>query len=242
MRQYKDLFFLLFLFWNIVLQADPIVISLGADCQVAGNLRNYHLRFQAYPFDWNRTQSFDSIVKIIQDDFKHWLDPQFLEYKTVRICNTYYDLEFFHDFPAKDGLDERMVEGLERIGGELDPNFLSFLPEIQAKYKRRIDRFNEVLNSNEPVLFIRSYATPRSARKFVKLMKLKYPNLQYKLIVLIGELNYENKSKNFYKYDWDIENVKVIYCHGNNDGNVSNEKWWKDEVWQSIFLYLGLLN
>lgn len=243
MKSFLIYFWLLLFFAakQITLYANPLVISLGTDCQVADNLRDNNLRFQAYPFDWNRTLSFDSIVKIIEDDFKHWLDPEVLEYRERSIYNNFYKIEFFHDFPTKYG-DEIYQDGVEIIGGILDPDFEKYIPMVESKYRRRIDRFKEALNSNGPIFFIRSYATPKSAKKFVKLIKSRYPNLNFQLIALIGELNYENKTKNYYKNDWKIDNVQVIYCHGTNDGRYIFPEWWNPEVWTCVFRYLGLIN
>lgn len=212
------------------LNQNPLVVSLGGDCQVALNLRTNGVRGLAYPFDWINSPEFESIIAIIEDDFKYWLEPSFLEHSGNKILNRYYNIKFAHDFPTSADLSNLSAEGFEGVCRIVD-DFYNYLPLAEEKYNRRIKRFRELLESSSPIIFIRAYATPNSASQFVDLIKSKYPNLKFLLVIL--------NDSDEYNFDWKIENVKFIYCKKDRH---SSKKWWDEKVWKKVLLKLGLLN
>jgi len=212
------------------LLAEPTVVSLGSDCQVAINLRLNQLRKEAYPFDWTITENFDSVVDSIEDNFAHWLDPSHLEYKGKQIYNTYYDISFVHDFPivGKPGVSP---EGDQQGFGLIVSNFMQYLPAAQEKFQRRITRFQTLLHSSTPVVFVRAYASPKAAKRFITLMKSRYPQLPFLLVVMCREC--------LLKAPWNIENVRNFYA-SDEKGNEFNW-WWSHSTWKKAFIKVGLI-
>ena len=114
-------------------------ISLGYDCSIAYQLQKKGLRTKAFPFDWCLVPN---IYSVIQDDFNQffnfrfknksknfpviknkWVDRE-MNKETIRVVNT-YGVHFVHDFLLDYDLDE-----------------------IICKYKRRINRFYDIMKSN----------------------------------------------------------------------------------------------
>lgn len=216
------------LFFPGTLLPQPLVISLGSDCQVTAEIREAKLREAAFPFDWVVTEDFESVIQALEDDFKHWLDPAYLEYKNNQILNTYYGISFVHDFPIIGS--PHMSDEADHTGfGLIDPNFLNYLSPAAEKFKRRFDRLSAALNSNHPIIFIRANASPSSARHFVSMMKQKYPTLPFTLVVVSP-----SKLLNF---DWNIEGVRNFYAL---DPSGSYSWWWGPKTWQMVFKELSL--
>jgi len=110
------------------------IISLGGigGCELATALRN--LNQQTYPYDWLITtqtfiiNSFNNINNFFVFDEKYLYDcVKLLVYDKKAIM--------LHDFN----------------------NFFLQREDVIIKYKRRFDRLNESLNSNENILFVRIY-------------------------------------------------------------------------------------
>lgn len=111
-------------------------ISLGYFCSPAMELEKIGLRDCSSPFDWC-ISDIDGVYRCIKDGFQSFLDYKYLsQNKTYhRIYkNTYYGIEFYHDFDAYKALDLQ-------------------LESVKSKYERRIKRFYK--NIHEPTLFIR---------------------------------------------------------------------------------------
>jgi hypothetical protein len=47
------------------------IVSLGSNCAVAYQLKQYHLRTHAYPFDWVKV-SLNSLVKVLANNFERY--------------------------------------------------------------------------------------------------------------------------------------------------------------------------
>jgi hypothetical protein len=108
------------------------VVSLGFDCGPASELQDHKLRIQAYPFDWILTTG--GVTKCIVEDFKQFFalvpdgsldDDGHGPYPTNR-----YGYQFLHEEGAD--LSAKATE----------------------KYRRRIERFRQVLTKG-PVSFVR---------------------------------------------------------------------------------------
>ena len=55
--------------------SDKILIPIGRTCIVADNLRKFHLRKHAYPFDWNLVQ-ISTALELIKNGFKDFLSEE----------------------------------------------------------------------------------------------------------------------------------------------------------------------
>lgn len=151
-----------------------IIIPIGVDCGIADFLKKYNLRTISLPFDW--AVSYNGVSKCIEDDFKYFTEPL-----TNRI--NIYDIYFHHDFQ----------EDASLLQEEQD----------RQKYARRCQRLLNILEtSSEEVIFCRKghaihhhYEHNKKyfdiandiedAEKLDIIISNKYPNLNYKIIVIL---------------------------------------------------------
>ena len=111
-------------------------ISLGYFCSVAIELARFGIREESSPFDW-LISDFKGVISAIEKNFEDFLTYDYLsqDKKHPNIYrNTKYNIDFYHDFNPYCELKQQ-------------------LPNVQAKYIRRITRFYESVKS--PTLFVR---------------------------------------------------------------------------------------
>lgn len=148
-----------------------MIIPIGVDCGMTEFLKKHKLRSFSFPFDW--TVTYNGVSACINDDFKSFTEP--LEKQINK-----YDVYFHHDF----------------VHNQL-------LLQDTEKYVRRYKRLIDILKSgNEEVIFCRKghashqhnehdgkYTTITSdiddAEKLDIILQQKYPNLKYKIIVIL---------------------------------------------------------
>lgn len=164
-----------------------IFIPCGVDCGLAELLKKTNLRLFSLPFDWS--VSYGGISKIIKNDFK-----DFIPINSSKI-NKIYNYSFFHnDFPK-------------------DIEIMS----------RRCNRLLDLLNnSNEELIFIRKGHAFHHHSEGTKLglkienditdaenlsivLKEKYPNLRYKIIVALVCDTCFDKDVNYFSKDVNVE-------------------------------------
>lgn len=149
---FKTSFFLLFCWCLPTFSADqlkthpdnylnpPLFISLGSHCEPSQHLILNNLRSAAFPFDWLLTLNFQGFLSLIEEDFKFFMDQQYLTQDDNKVViNTYYCIDFrheLHDWP--------------------DNDFFKHYTEIKEKYRRRINRFKECKYNKSKVFFIRT--------------------------------------------------------------------------------------
>ena len=182
-------------------------ISLGQNCMVSTALRDNNLRQEAYPFDWI-VSPFNSLYKALDENFKNFLSADSL---TIREFDHYgvldsYGFHFVHDFPAilpNDSFAELIGEN-HVTGGILRDDWRNFIPDVQAKYLRRIERLHNLLSSSETVFLIRHGDTTKDQAILLRdwLIK-KYPNLNFTLIIL--------DVCNDIKENWQLNNIINLY-------------------------------
>jgi len=180
-------------------------IPIGVDCGNAGFLKENNLRSSAFPFDWIVT--YDGVSKIIKDNFKG-----FVPNNNNNLFNSNYNTLYI--------------------------NSHNYFPNDIEKIVRRINRFKEILeNSKEEIIFIRKGHAPhhhqeQSARSccIVKndikdaeeldiILKEKYPELNYKIIIILicGSCFDTNKT-----YKPTSNNIKI---HNIATSKVDDEKY-----------------
>ena len=112
------------------------IIPLGYFCSVAMELERKGLRTASYPFDWMISDSFENILKLLDNNFEDFLDEESLYQE--EIPNHYYNyrtgVHFYHDFDAYTPLRDQ-------------------IKSVRKKYARRIKRLYD--DVKEPSLFIR---------------------------------------------------------------------------------------
>ncbi len=123
-----------------------IIYSIGRDCAAASYLNKHLLRKTSGPLDWNAIPSFAGRVDFITSHFENFLNEEDLvPFEKIegspndKACDAYENKRtgfyFPHDFPAGVPLKEA-------------------LPDVKAKYARRINRFYENIRNNERVLLV----------------------------------------------------------------------------------------
>ena len=148
-----------------------MIIPIGVDCGMAGFCRKYNLRDLAFPFDW--TVTYNGVSKCIDDEFEFFtksLNNRFNEYD-IYFHNDFYDSKLFY--------------------------------QDKEKYNRRCQRLINILEtSNEDIIFCRKghschhhydhnekyYNITNDIDDVEKLniiLLKKYPNLKYKIIVIL---------------------------------------------------------
>lgn len=192
-----------------------IYLSLGTTCSIAFNLRLLNIRLKAYPFDWIRIQNLNNLTKIINNSFN-----DFLNYDTFQFVNESDKFEvngkmnsyiyknnyckFYHEFDKE----------LDRV----------MFNKFKEKYKRRVNRFMEVLKSNNQITFIREEIGKVKESKiinFINTIKLINPNIDFKLVIITNDELTQNIN---------IDNVKFHYS------NLKVTDWRRPELdWKRIF-------
>lgn len=135
-----------------------LVISLGYNCATAGYLKKLCIRKFSSPFDWVTGASAEKRLKLIQNDFKDYVNEQFItrllgedatnpeEYKKKNpnalpenihesYINTLTDIRFHHDFVYNE-------------------DFHKNIKNVQEKYTRRINNFMKKTNLAKKILLI----------------------------------------------------------------------------------------
>lgn len=124
-----------------------VFISLGSTCAPADALRRIGVRNEAYPFDWLRT-SVVNVVQCIQTKFSQFL-------RSPRVCGNFivdaYGFQFSHDFKTVNL--EKYQETPIYPEAAIASDWENWLPAIEEKYERRIQRFHTTL-ADSKVVFV----------------------------------------------------------------------------------------
>jgi len=157
-------------------------ICIGQHCSPATALRYLNLRAYALPFDWIRSSP-EILSDVISDDFKGFHEGLQLSENKQYIIDS-YGLEYPHDYPTIKNESDEFGENVECI---IIESWKDFIPEIQEKYKRRIERFQGIMNSSEPViaLFIGEIS---GISKFKEVFLKKYNKTNIFYVVLSEEI------------------------------------------------------
>ena len=148
-----------------------MIIPIGIDCGMANFFKKYNLRNVSLPFDWNVT--YNGVSKCIDDNFKLFTEPL-----NKRINE--YDIYFHHEFSNNE-----------------------LFKEDTEKYLRRCQRLINLLEtSSEDIIFCRKGHAPHhhcehngkysniandldDVEKLNVILSTKYPQLKYKIIVIL---------------------------------------------------------
>jgi hypothetical protein len=176
-----------------------IIIPIGVDCGMADFLKENKLRICSFPFDW--VVSYNGVSKCIEDKFSLFTQPL-----NNRINE--YDIYFHHDFE----------------------NINSFTSD-EEKYIRRCKRLTNILEtSTEEIIFCRKghachhhsehngkYCVITSDIEDVEKLNLvianNYPNLKYKIIVILACGKCFNPSET---YKTSSDKIEIYNISGDN--------------------------
>jgi hypothetical protein len=204
-------------------------VSLGASCTTAISLRDYGLRNAAYPLDWNVT-SYQALCEVLERDFDGYLDDvspnptsEGFDWGFVNK----YGIVHLHDIPPTDFVGDFTVEGPMHLG-PLRPDWKKYLPEVQKKYNRRIQRFRNLCNINKKVYFMRhENLSKQQACTLRDIIQKTYPKLDFTLIIIANIPSYATQ--------WGEKNIRSYYIQPTNA--------WNDPImWEPMFKDLNLLS
>jgi hypothetical protein len=166
------------------------VVSLGGNCMVAQEMRNYFKVETANLFDWWITPG-DALVRLIEQDFEDLFEPENLRLvgDAQSVANLRYGNLHHHDFPRDDERDR----------------VISMTPEDfernQSKFAYLKKRWDELGENECPVLFIRyGWHIPTwhveglspgplgsDAGRLVTALDRKFPRLDYRILLIDAE-------------------------------------------------------
>ena len=122
-----------------------LVFGIGQACACTQNLRKNKLQFSSYPYDWLFGMKLLDRVKLITENYAHFIDFEDLQ-DTKRdnkseknLCEIYFNTRngicFNHDFEYGKPLDETY-------------------PAVKKKYDRRIERQLEQIEKSKKILVV----------------------------------------------------------------------------------------
>jgi len=178
------------------------IITLGQDCGPAASLRILSMRKYALPFDWMRSNP-QILSEVILNNFKGFHESLKLSENRQYVIDS-YGLEFPHDYPTvsqpvlnmnvEDILEHRIIDTWEE-----------HIPAVQEKYKRRIERFHSIMNSEEPVLALFSGQVDH-INLFKNAFKIRYNKTNVYYAVLSEEIISEEQRQDL------LENHNISLC------------------------------
>ena len=198
-----------------------ILISLGCNCECAYQLSQRKLSGAFFPFDWIRTEDFNQIGIMIEQNFRDFLNKKNLVVgqrnsttsPTRLISDTKYNMKFVHDFPWEKELEESY-------------------DSVKQKYDRRIARFYRALLTNKPIYFFRrDLVTKAQAIKFCNVMYKKFPGLKFTLIIMHNSTEC--------KKEWGIKNVRNFFY---KSPETKKFKWtgYYNKPWDEVLTNLDI--
>lgn len=185
------------------------VVSLGSACQPAWYFKGYGMRRSAYPFDWLVTP-FEGLISFIINKGDHFLEKENLRTLEVlggdppilHVVDVKYDIHIVHDFYFD----------------------MQNYDKIKTNYKRRIERFFKLLESNKRVLFVRVQMNRSEAQVLDALFQRLYPKLDYTIVAVSDEPDAE--------HDWGFERIKNYYMKQTPGEWMGDGDKWREILYQ----------
>lgn len=191
-------------------------ISLGYDCSPAGLLRNLNIRTEALPFDWVES-NLEIIIKCIEDNFDKYHKNLYFNHTRTRLIDS-YGFQFPHDYPFnKDFSIESIGDGIfgEDFNKTIVENWQNYHSIALEKYQRRIQRFYNYLQSNEPIIFLcRNYSVD-NVKKFGYYLSNKFN--KYNFLFVISSK--ENQNSQF-----------IVTCDTERNGIWNDSNIWIENI------------
>ena len=182
-------------------------ISLGWNCDSAiygvvhGLRKTKNNGYKTCPFDEMIT-NYEGIINCFEDDFRYLCDSEYLELIKIPneskwlntngdgdivIYNKKYNFIFNHESPGHANLyiTQNWLKGINHY---IEDNYKEFI----NRYNKRIQNIKELLNSNNNITFILSKPHNNDTSKLENIIKDKYPQLNFQIIII-------NCDENIYK-------------------------------------------
>jgi Putative papain-like cysteine peptidase (DUF1796)/Nodulation protein Z (NodZ) len=204
------------------------IVSIGEACNVARAARHNNLRTIAYPFDW-MIVSMNALTMAFKDDFANILIPdQMYESADKKSVVDGYGLIYIHDFPTIK-YPVAPEDGEIMPVHELVPHWRDSISIVQAKFKRRLKRLLNLLNTGTPVALVRyNKMDCKGAQQFIDLLTRKYPHAKVALVV-IG--NTEE-----FKQPWNLPHIYNFYI------DEKDFRAWDGQAWAEIMYKIANLS
>ncbi|MFD1956046.1 DUF1796 family putative cysteine peptidase [Paenibacillus thailandensis] len=140
------------------------VISLGAACMPAFQLKMNNLRSFSGPFDWMGSPDAKDVARLLRNRFDKFMLKENMTIVETAFHNTIDDNDNFvisHTYMLKDELNN-IVSGHDFpvIPGK---DWTDGYPEFRVKIDRRINRFYDRLQNSRSCLFVRMSASYEDA-------------------------------------------------------------------------------
>jgi hypothetical protein len=149
-------------------------LTLGYDCSPAAALRILNLREFALPFDWV-ISNVSILENCFEDNFSKFHKNLKLNGSKKRLIDE-YGFQFPHDYPLNNSNVniDNIGEGVfgEENDKIISDNWINYHHDVLAKYNRRIERFNNIINDRHPIIVLCRYNTNDVLK--LQLLFLKY--------------------------------------------------------------------
>jgi hypothetical protein len=148
------------------------VLSLGYACDVAHQIRRILKQTESYPFDWLLTP-INALQSMIQTDFENFLEEEYLCQEKNYVLDRQSGIKYLHDFKNL-------------------PEWSNDTSAVKDKYRRRIDRWLELMTQDMPALFVRGQKENdrlpsidhAGAVDLLNIINQKYPSIKAHLLVI----------------------------------------------------------
>lgn len=135
-----------------------MVCSLGERCMTAHQMRLNKLRSESNPFDWLITTNINAVVNTILDGWKHFFQKEnlIIEYKNgdhLKVTDLTTGFISLHDFNSNIPFDEEYNKFID-------------------KYTQRINRFMNLIQSKNSILFVRNNVNNNDIDTLLRLTQL----------------------------------------------------------------------
>ena len=185
-------------------------ISLGYFCSVAMELERFGIREESSPFDW-LISDFQGVISAIENNFEDFLTYDYLSQNKKHpnvYRNTKYNITFYHDFNSYCELKQQ-------------------LPDVQAKYIRRINRFHESIKS--PTLFIRYISDESKIEGKSKELIWIEDNYDY-IIALLKSFNSNNDILFIANEGVTSDKIKIYNVNKDENDTVARQPFSKNTI------------
>lgn len=192
------------------------IISLGFFCSTASELERLGLRRNSSPFDWVLSLDISKVIDLINNEFEGIFNIKYLkQYRSnpSYYVNTKYDIHFYHDFDKYKTLEAQ-------------------LEDIDNKYRRRINKFYEVIKSK--TLFVR-YISSKEECVYIEenlleiLEVLRRYNQQNDIIFVANDDVVSNKLEIF---NVEVDNEDTV-ARKFIEKNIQLEKYLTSDIYDS---------
>lgn len=202
------------------------VISLGATCTPAWQIRHYFKQEKAFVFDWLVTP-WETVLDLIGEDFRGFVSEDNVELSSdgTTVRNRRFPVLHHHDF--------------HRDGNLIAEDWKKDIPSVVQKYEFLANRWNEELSKRAKVLFVRhegrlsisgkeySRIDGNDADGLCKLIADKYPLLDFNVLFVTALSSSPT--------DHRAINVEIDYANDSDWPNPEDNWKGKTSGWQAVF-------